>query len=77
MEHPYMLHWACKPKPWVCPDVPYGNEWWQTALRTPFIGHIIARMSDQQAKRRAYYKKRYGKEDVDIWDPSPKGIDRG
>jgi len=77
MEHPYMLHWANRPKPWVCPDVPYGSEWWQTALRTPFIGHIIVRMLDEQAKRRAYYKKRYGKEDVDVWDPTPKGIDRG
>lgn len=75
-ENPYMLHWGGKPKPWVCPDVPYGNEWWQTALRTPFIGHIIARMADELEKRRQYYKKRYGKEDADVWDPIPKGIDR-
>ena len=74
-EHPYLLHWAGKPKPWVCPDVPYGNEWWQTALKTPFVGHIIARMLDAQEKRRAYYRERYGKE-VDVWELSPKGIDR-
>lgn len=75
-EAPCILHWAAKPKPWVCPDVPYGSEWWQTALRTPFVGHIIARVLDEQEKRRAYYRKKYGKEDVDIWDPSPKGINR-
>lgn len=75
-DNPYLLHWAAKPKPWVCPDVPYGNEWWQTALRTPFVGHIIARMLDGQEKRRQYYRDRYGKADVDIWDPSPKGIYR-
>lgn len=75
-EDPYLLHWASRPKPWVCPDVPYGNEWWQTALRTPFVGHIIARMVNELEKRRQYYKERYEKEDVDIWAPSPKGIDR-
>lgn len=75
-EAPYILHWAAKPKPWVCPDVPYGNEWWQTALRTPFVGHIIARMLDMQESRRAYYRKRYGKENVEVWDPTPKGINR-
>ena len=75
-EAPHLLHLAAPPKPWVCPDVPYGGEWWQTALRTPFVGHIIARMMDEQEKRRAYYRERYGKENVDIWDPSPKGIDR-
>ena len=75
-ENPCLLHWVGKPKPWVCPDVPWGSEWWQTALRTPFVGHIIARMTDEQEKRRAYYRKRYGKENVDVWDPVPKGIDR-
>ena len=75
-ENPCLLHWVGKPKPWVCPDVPWGSEWWQTALRTPFVGHIIARMTDEQEKRRAYYRKRYGKENVDVWDPAPKGIDR-
>ena len=75
-EDPYILHWAARPKPWVCPDVPYGGEWWQTALRTLFVGHIIARMTDEQEKRRAYYRKQYGKENVDVWDPSPKGISR-
>ena len=75
-ENPYLIHWSYKPKPWVCPDVPWGGEWWQTALRTPFVGHIIARLTDEQEKRRAYYRKRYGKENVDVWDPVPKGIDR-
>lgn len=75
-ENPYILHWVAKPKPWVCPDVPYGNEWWETALRTPFVGHILSRMADELEKRRQYYKNRYGKEDVDAWDPSPRGIDR-
>ena len=75
-ENPYLLHWAGRPKPWVCPDVPFGNEWWQTAMRTPFMGHIIARMTDAQEQRRAYYRKQYGKENVDVWDPSPKGIVR-
>lgn len=73
-ENPYLLHWGGQIKPWVCADVPWGGEWWQTALKTPFVGHIIARMSDAQEKRRAYFRKRYGKE-IDVWDPSPKGID--
>ena len=75
-ENPYLLHWATRPKPWVCPDVPWGSEWWQTALRTPFVGHIIARMIDELGKRRQYYIQRYGKENVDVWDPTPRGIDR-
>lgn len=70
-ENPYLLHWAGKPTPWVCPDVPWGNEWWQTALRTPFVGHIFARMIDELEKRRAYFKKRYGKE-MDVWEPTPE-----
>lgn len=74
-EDPHLVHWAGKPNPWVCPDMPWGGEWWQTALRTPFVGHIIARMIDELGKRRAYYRERYGK-DVDVWDPKPKGIDR-
>ena len=73
-EDPYLIHWTPRPKPWVCPDVPWGSEWWQTALRTPFVGHIIARMSDALEERRAYFRNRYGKE-VDVWDPTPKGID--
>ena len=72
-EDPYLIHWVAKPKPWVCPDVPWGGEWWQTALRTPFVGHIIARMMDELEKRRIYFRNRYGKE-TDVWDPSPKGI---
>lgn len=75
-DQPYLLHWGGKPKPWVCPDIPYGSEWWQTALRTPFVGHIFSRMIFELEKRRKYYKIRYGKEDVDVWDPVPKGIDR-
>lgn len=76
VKKPCILHWMGRPKPWVCPDVPYGGEWWQTALRTPFIGHIIARMTDEQNKRRQYYRERYGAENVDVWDPSPKGFVR-
>lgn len=75
-ENPYLVHWAGVPKPWVCPDVPWGSEWWQAALRTPFVGHIIARMINELEKRRQYYIKRYGKADIDVWDPSTKGIDR-
>lgn len=73
-DNPYLLHWAGKPKPWVCPDVPWGSEWWQTALRTPFVGHIIVRMMDALENRRTYFRKRYGKE-VDVWEPTPKGTD--
>ena len=73
-ENPYLLHWAGRPKPWVCPDVPWGSEWWQTALRTPFVGHIIARMPDALEERRAYFRKRYGNE-IDVWDPFSKGMD--
>lgn len=68
--NPYLLHWVGRPKPWVCPDVPYGSEWWQVALDTPFIGHILSRMVDALEERRRYYKNRYGK-DVSVWDPFP------
>lgn len=71
---PYLLHWAGKPKPWVCPDVPYGNEWWDVAKRTPFMGHIIARMIDELQKRGEYYKNRYG-QNVAVWNPMPN-VDR-
>ena len=73
-ENPYLIHWSARPKPWICPDVPWGGDWWQTALRTPFVGHIIARMMDGLETRRDYFRKRYGKE-IDVWDPSPKGVD--
>lgn len=75
LEDPSFIHWAAQPKPWVCPDVPYGHEWWQIAMKTPFIGHIIARMIDELEQRREYYRKRYGKK-VAIWDPSPDNIER-
>lgn len=75
-EDPYLLHWGGRPKPWVCPDVPYGNEWWQTALRTPFVGHIIARMVSELEIRRQYYIEQYGKREVDVWDPTPRRINR-
>lgn len=76
LENPCLLHWTGIPKPWICPDVPYGSEWWQTAIRTPFVGHIIARMADGLEKRRQHYREKHGKEDVEVWDPTPKGIDR-
>jgi len=71
---PATLHWSGNPKPWVCPDVPYGNEWWDVANRTPFKGHILARMIDELQTRREYYKNRYG-QDVVAWDPTPD-VDR-
>lgn len=73
-QSPALLHWAGKPKPWVCPDVPYGNEWWETAMRTPFMGHILARMFDELQARREYYRERYHQE-VQAWNPIPN-VDR-
>lgn len=70
LERPGLLHWAGIPKPWVCPDVQYGEEWWETAMRTPFTGHIIARMFDALQTRREYYRNKYGKE-VAVWNPVP------
>jgi len=70
LEKPGLLHWAGVPKPWVCPDVQYGEEWWETAMRTPFTGHIIARMFDALQTRRDYYRGKYGKE-VAVWEPVP------
>lgn len=71
---PSLLHWAGKPKPWVCPDVPFGSEWWTAARRTPFMGHILARMIDELQKRGKYYQERYG-QDVPVWEPIPQ-VDR-
>lgn len=73
---PYLLHWAAKPKPWVCPDVDRGYEWWQVAMRTPFVGHTVVRMMDALEARKEYYAERYGKK-VDVWDPEPFGVQRG
>lgn len=74
-KNPSLLHWGGKPKPWICPDVPFGSEWWQTAVQTPFIGHIIARMVDGLITRKEYYKQRYGQA-VAAWEPVPKNIIR-
>lgn len=71
---PALLHWPGNPKPWVCPDVPFGYEWWQAAQKTPMMGHIIARMIDGLQTRKEYYKNRYG-QDVAAWDPVPM-VDR-
>lgn len=71
---PAALHWAGRPKPWVCPDLPYGNEWWDVAMRTPFMGHIIARMISELQTRKEYYKSKYG-QDAAVWDPVP-AVDR-
>lgn len=71
---PAVLHWSARPKPWVCPDVPYGNEWWEVAKRTPFMGHILSRMFDALQTRREYYKNKYG-QDAAVWDPVP-AVDR-
>lgn len=73
-DYPAVLHWADRPKPWVCPDVPYGNVWWEVAQRTPFMPHIVVRMIDELQKRKEYYKGKYG-QDVAAWDPVPK-VDR-
>lgn len=74
-EQPYLLHWAAKPKPWVCPDVVFGSEWWAVAQRTPFVGHIIARMIDALGARKQRYMDQYG-QNVEAWDPAPKNIER-
>lgn len=74
-KDPALIHWAGRPKPWVCPDVPLGNEWWEIAKQTPFMGHIIARMFDELQRRREYYLKKYGQE-VAVWDPIPQGLKR-
>lgn len=74
-EYPCVLHWNGRPKPWICPDVPKGNEWWATAVRTPFIGHIIARMIDGLEVRREYYWERH-QQKVPVWDPIPKLEDK-
>lgn len=74
MENPAIFHWNGWPKPWVCPDVPYGNEWWEVAQQTPFMGHIISRMFYQLQKRQNHYLEKYGQE-AEVWDPTPK-IDR-
>lgn len=74
LRNPYVLHWLNKPKPWVCPDIPYANEWWEVASRTPFMGHILARMFDALQTRKEYYKNKYG-QDVAVWNPIPD-VDR-
>lgn len=74
LKAPSLLHWAGRPKPWVCPDVPYGNEWWETAMKTPFMGHIFVRMFDALQERSEYFRSKYG-EDVAVWEPTPE-IDR-
>lgn len=71
LASPAVLHWAGKPKPWVCPDVPYGSEWWRAAMQTPFVGHILARMFDELQTRREYYRGKYGQE-VAVWEPAPQ-----
>lgn len=70
---PALLHWNGKPKPWVCPDVLLGYEWWSVAVRTPFLGHITVRMLDALETRRQYYMERYGAA-VNVWDPEPEGV---
>lgn len=74
-KNPYMLHWAGKPKPWVCPDAPYGSEWWEVAKETPFFAHIIARMVKDLDERQRYYMTNYGTK-VDVWDPTPQNLNR-
>lgn len=74
-ESPCMLHWISRPKPWICPDVPYGGEWWKTAMTTPFVGEIIARMQDGLLDRKKYYISKYDAE-VQAWDPAPMNVDR-
>lgn len=74
LADPFILHWAAKPKPWICPDVQYGSEWWQVAQRTPFMGHIIARMIDGLSDRKNYYAEKYGQA-VAAWEPVPN-VDR-
>lgn len=74
LRSPNILHWTGRPKSWVCPDVPYGDVWWKTAMQTPFMGHVIARMFDALQERRAYFQDKYG-QDLAVWEPNPE-IDR-
>ena len=45
-KHPYLLHWAAQPKPWIIQEMDYSSIWWTTAAQTPFFGIIIGRMID-------------------------------
>ncbi len=68
-----VIHWSGRPKPWVCPDVMFGSEWWQTAQKTPFLGHIIARMIAELDARKQYYWDKY-KKNVSAWEPDPHNV---
>ncbi len=43
-SHPFLLHWAAQPKPWVNPEMDYGNLWWEEARETPFYPIILNRL---------------------------------
>lgn len=72
-EAPYILHWAGRPKPWICPDVELGSEWWAVAWRTPFVPAVFARMIDGMQARQNYFQKKYTSA-IDTWDPAPSEI---
>ena len=74
-KDPYLLHWAANPKPWECPDVIYGSDWWQVALQTPFVGAILSRMVDYMIHRNEYYKNNKYNRIPDLWSTNPLRLD--
>ena len=44
-----VIHYASQPKPWDFPQIPYANDFWKTARKTPFYELILSRMSVAQA----------------------------
>lgn len=74
-DNAYILHWAHKPKPWECPDVVYGNEWWQVALETPFMGGILSRMMDWMIHRNEYYANNKYNRVPELWSDNPLKLD--
>ena len=48
---PKIIHYAGPQKPWLCPEMDFGGEFWKYAKLTPFYEILLHRMSQEDAKR--------------------------
>lgn len=59
---PKNLHYLASVKPWHNANTPYADEWWNVAVKTPFLSLILSRANEQDeaaVKKNSKAKKQY------------------
>ena len=57
-ESPVIIHYASIEKPWLYPDMPYADLWWQCARQTPFLPEILQAQETYAHTMRRHFRRR-------------------